>query len=262
MATNIINGSNLAWDTKQGNLTQANVRGTQYQDIIRIQSDTPLNPGGAGNYTLIILKKMKSSACVHSLGITKSGFANLTSAWRASLTLVGIDRTNGNYMPFYLADNTTPILYAVSATPAAAGTAVTPIALATTMNKVTLLDGTRTAPAFLGNSYTNTVSAANIPKLYYAHKQDETVAMMAEKTLSNLVDTTTGNPTGVAAVNYDLCRGNNEFGLALYLSGTAGAEISVDALTAADMYITMNYKDTMLSETSYGLNYIPSIVSS
>lgn len=252
----IINSEYMAWDAKKGNLTQASSRGSLLEDVITIPTATALSAGD-----VVYLKNYKSSSVITNMTLTSKAYVRSVDV-EVQVCLLGLDPITKNPFMFKYtnggADITDNFL-----TNVVEGSATThKISGAFKLDK--------TKDAFLdlkgytcrGNEKTVTTSKqvtnANANNLWKFMQGDQTIAQVAEYAMSNMYKLD-GSVSNTKAYNYDPSqrKGYLEFGLGI---------VFTSALTAAQLEelglkVSIEYKDSMLSETSYGINYIPATVT-
>lgn len=257
----ILKSSHTGWDGKtQGNMTQAMTKGEMLQDVISIPSTTAI----AAN-DIVWLKNYPSSTVITDMELSRGGFGSAQQPAAADVNvkacLLGIDSVTKEPFAFKYGTegaggNITDNLFV---------TIVDGSANTHKVSGVFKLDKAGSSMVSLSNaSYcrcekqtvatTAQVANADVDKVWKNARDDETLAMIAEWTMSDLY-TTGGAASGKAAANYDPSTksGYMEFGIGLAFT----TELTIAQLEALQLKVAIKYKDSMVSETSYGKNYIP-----
>lgn len=257
----IYNSEYMTWDSKKGNLTQATARGATLTDVITIPTTAALNIGD-----VIHLKNYKSSTVITNLVLTSSAIVRSVDVV-VSVCLLRLDPITKEPLTFQYTAGGDDLLQNFS-TSIDNGSANTDkknagFKLAATaannvsLNTVSLIQG----GTYRGQAKTDAgtyVDNANVNKVWRKLQGDETIGMVAEYAMSNMTDNA-GVAQDKAADGYDPSarKGYTEFGLGLAIQGA----LTIAQLEGLGLKVIVQYKDTMLSETSYGLNYIPATVT-
>lgn len=267
MANDIHKSEYMAWDAKTGNLTQATTRGATLTDVITIPTSAALSAGD-----VVWLKNYKSSTVITEMYLA-SQEVRRTKDVKVSVCLLGIDALSKEPFLFKYSAGGDPMLCNFSTSMTKGTTtdtnqANTPFILAKAATKTnTLAKASLLGATYRGNADTTAAAATagtdgvaegNANKVWRTFLGDQTIAQIAEYSMANMTDLA-GVATNTAANGYDPSarKGYTEFGLGLVIS----AALSADELAAAGLKVIIRYKDTMLSESSYGLNYIPATVT-
>jgi hypothetical protein len=262
----IHNSKIMTWDNKVGNLTQASIRGVWMEDVI------PLPEAKMTANDIVFLNTYKSSSVIKEIVVTKRNPGTVGGSIKFKFCLLGIDPTTKAPFIFTYHDDD--------------GTGNKPICdnfMAQIGNgddnskKCTvpfeLVENAENAAGLQcicrgGFSRSNTVPTssgttnANALTVFRMVTDDMNLGQIANMAMTNQVKLD-GNPADneaqSKAKNYDPShrKGYSQFGIGMYFS----EEVALDKMQKAGLKVTVVYKDTMLSETSYGLNYIPATVS-
>lgn len=253
----ILKSEHTAWDGKKiGNMTQAMVKGEIMEDVIGIPSTTAI----AAN-DVVWLKNYRSSVCIVDVGLSR---VTRTSTKDVSvyLCLMGIDPITKEPFMFKHVNEDTEIVDNLGCELGDgsdnAHKISTPITLGQDASPVVSL-GLNVCKAdkkTVSGSYQ--VADANSGKVWKVRRESDTLAMIAEWTMKDQY-TNAGAATGKGSTNYDPSQksGYMDFGVGLVFTGA----LTTAELAELQLQVTLRYKDSMVSETSYGKNYIPVTVS-
>jgi hypothetical protein len=230
-----------SWDQSKGSLTSGTIGGNVQQHVIGF-------PDLAADLAIgdvLVLCTMKASQVLTKIKVRRRILSDdkTGTALSLSVTHLGIDPLTKEYKVINYAAGE-PSNFSIAAT-YDADKKVAPIAVAAAALEADLYPQV----VFRGND--PAVAAHTIPELFYAPRSDDSIGLLAEVALSNLVNCGTGVPTGNPALDYPNYRGNAYFGIGVL---TAAA---LAVAQAKELEFIISYKDTNLSETSYGSKYIP-----
>ncbi len=256
----ILKSSHTGWNgKKQGNMTQAMVKGEILQDVISISSDVDIVEND-----IVWLKNYPSSTVLYSM---RMGRGNIIMDGgleiKVKACLLGIDHTTKEPFAFtypkaQAEDPTVDIIDNLSVEiDETAESSKKFYSAPYVMSPQTAEDISLVLIYCRGNQRIGEddgADAANVNKLWKFGRDDETLAMIAEWTMRDLY-TTAGASSGQAAANYDpsVKNGYEEFGIGLCFR----SDLTKAQLEELQLKVTINYKDSMVSETSYGSNCIP-----
>lgn len=253
----ILKSEHTAWDGKKiGNMTQAMVKGEELTDVIGIPSNIEIQEND-----VVWLQNYRTSTCLSGAWLSRA-VPVASKDVSVYLCLMGIDPITKEPFMFQHANEASDIVdnlgcslvdgnantYKISA----------PIKLVKEGDPLVGL-GTFVCRANKKTKATDyQVQNADTSKVWKVCRDNDTLAMIAEWTMKDQY-TNTGVATGKASTNYDPSQksGYMDFGVGL---------VFAEALTATELaelqlQVTLRYKDSMVSETSYGKNYIPVTVS-
>jgi hypothetical protein len=197
---------------------------------------------------VLVLCKMKASQVLTKIRVRRRILSanKQGTALGLSVTHLGIDPLTNEYKVINYADGDTPSKFSIACT-YNGDREVQPIVV----NAEELEHVLYPQYVFRGNDPNTAAGEGHIPDVFYAPKLDDPIGLLAETALSNMVDCNTGVPTNAAAVDYPKYRGDAYFGIGV----VTGAALTL--AEARELEFTISYKDTNLSETSYGSKYIP-----
>lgn len=248
----IYKSSLTGWDQKKGMMTQAMKLGNVKEDIIEIPADNDINAGD-----IVWLTTQRSAVCLTVAHLCRSCPVT-DKTFGANLCLLGIDRETDEPYTFKYANDTAVDILDNLGTSVGNGSANThKISKPVNMTADIFVSSNmaqficRSDKKTVSNTYQVVNEKANL--VWTRIRPDMTLGMIAEWTLGNQYDNN-GTATNKSAVNYDPSNWKNvkNFGIGLNFA---------DKLTAAELkelglYVLLHYKDSMVSETSYGKNYI------
>lgn len=260
----ILKSGHTSWDgKKQGNMTQAMVRGEILQDVISIPTTTEI----AAN-DIVWLKNYPSSTVIVGMEVSRGGFGSTEQPAAEDVNikacLLGIDHITKEPFAFTYPkakaeDPTVNITDNLCVTIVNGDANTHKISGAFKLDKtgasfVSMSEASYCRCEKQTTSGTAQVANVDVDKVWKNSRDDETLAMIAEWTMRDLY-TTAGTATGKAASNYDPSAKNGymEFGIGLVFTSA----LTTAQLESLQLKVAIKYKDSMVSETSYGANYIP-----